>query len=173
MRESESDRARRAANIYKRSDALQLVVTGLVEQIADSEGARGFSGEIERETSSAAGKYPRDRVEFPAAARQIGAGHEEICRAHRADCGEQDPVVAIPEAMRSLRQIRPLNERRWTYRFNPRRFNPDRFNSCRLNQGCPHRSSKSRFLREDRSRSNKYESQRQDHRRGTDAERFG
>ena len=98
------------SDAYERGDPLQSVVAGSVEEIAGSDVAGSFPGEVEREPGCAAGKRAGDRIQFLAAVRQVVARDVEVRGAHCSDGGEQDAVIAVPKAMLPLRGLGSLNE---------------------------------------------------------------
>ena len=86
-------------------------MAGLVKEIADTHGSRRFAHEIQGQASGAAGKHSGDRIEFPAAMREIGTGYAEISGGHASDGSEEHGVVSIPEAMLAARWHRAVNKR--------------------------------------------------------------
>lgn len=89
----------RGADIDVRRHALQGVMAGFVEQVAEADYAASFEREISGQRRRAAAHDSRHGVQFLAAARQIRAGHEEICGCQSANGSEQDAILPIPERM--------------------------------------------------------------------------
>ena len=99
MTQAPRDCSRGRADVHVRRDAFEFVMPGFVEQVIDADQAAGFEREVGRQTRSAAAEHARDRIQFLAAIRQIGAGYAEVGDCESARDGKQDSVLTIPETM--------------------------------------------------------------------------
>jgi len=111
VRQTESHGAHGHAGVDKRREAFQLVVAGLVKEVAEADGAGGFSDKIHRQTSRAAGEYAGHGIQFTAAAGEVRASDKEVGGRRRAYRGEENGVVAIPEVMLRIAALRALDVR--------------------------------------------------------------
>ena len=79
--------------------ALHFVMSGLVEEVAESDHASGFAGEVHGESRGTAAEYTSDRVQFLSASAQIVFGYDEIGGAEGGTGGKEDAVLAVPETV--------------------------------------------------------------------------
>ena len=88
MREAIAYGAGGASNVDQRDGSLQLVVAGLVEEVAETDNARSFSDEVHGEAGRRAAEDANRRIEFLASALQIGTRHREVGGIQRGCGGE-------------------------------------------------------------------------------------
>ena len=86
--QAERDRGSRGSDVQHGDRTLQLVVSGLVEHIADSDHANVFADEVYRQARCAAAEHPRHGIQFLTAILQVGSGYEEVCSAEGGAGGE-------------------------------------------------------------------------------------
>lgn len=85
------------AEVDHGGDALQAVMAGFVEEVAEAGDASGFAGEVHCESSGAAAEHTRNWIQFLTASLQVAAGDDEIAGAGKDSGGEEHGVFAIPE----------------------------------------------------------------------------
>ena len=78
---------------------LQLVMSGLVEEIAESNHAHSLTGKVQRQPGRTAADQTRDWVQFLSAVSKIVASHNEVGGAEGGIRRKQDAVVTIPESV--------------------------------------------------------------------------
>src|SRR5579864_7353661 len=88
-----------ASDVDQRQGSLQLVVAGLMEEVAETDDARSFSDEVHGEADRRAAEDANHRIEFLAAMLQIGTRHREVGGIQRGRGGEQGTVPLVPESM--------------------------------------------------------------------------
>ena len=77
-----------ASYVDQRDGSLQLVMAGLVEEVAETDHARSFSDEVHGEAGRRAAEDANHWIEFLAAALQIGTRHREVGGIQRGRGGE-------------------------------------------------------------------------------------
>src|SRR5215472_15645438 len=100
MSRAVGDCACRRTNVHEGDDSLQLVVSGPVEEIAEGDGACGFSGEVRGQPESRASVDTNDWVQFPTAILNIRASDREVGPIHSGDCDKQNAVLPVEELVR-------------------------------------------------------------------------
>ena len=96
--EAVADGVAGGGHVHHGGEALQAVMAGLVEDIAEARNAGGFAREVSHQAGGAAAEDARDGVQFlTAAALQVVAGHYKIAGTGEHGPGEQQSVFAIPE----------------------------------------------------------------------------
>src|ERR1700691_3656283 len=106
----------RGTDVHHGDAALQFVMTRLVKEVAESDDARGFSGEVHGKCGSTAGEDASHGIQFPAAAAQVVPGYDEVGSIEGEACGKEKGVLTIPESVAGrFRRPRGLNRReRWS-----------------------------------------------------------
>ena len=89
----------RRSNVQHGDRALKFVMSGLVEEVTESDDADSLSGEVHRQTRRAAGKDTGDRVQFVATVAQVISGYDKIGCGERRIGREQKAILAIPKPM--------------------------------------------------------------------------
>src|SRR3954471_7783038 len=102
VRESVSDRTCRRSDIHEGHCSFPFVMPGFVEEVAEADDSDRLSREVHGQACAGASEGTDDRIQFPAAALQIGAGDCEICRIAGRSCYKQNLVWLVPEFMRRL-----------------------------------------------------------------------
>ena len=87
------DRAGGSSDVDQGDGAFELVVTGLVEEIADGDDSRGFSDEVHGQARPWSVQRCEPAVQFLSSALQIGAGHREVGASQRGSRGEQYAIL--------------------------------------------------------------------------------
>ena len=77
-----------ASDVNQRDGSFQLVMAGLVEEVAETDHARSFSDEVHGEAGRRAAEDANHWIEFLAAALQIGTRHREVSGIQRGRGGE-------------------------------------------------------------------------------------
>jgi hypothetical protein len=119
MRQTKGHSCRGASDIQHGNGPLQPVMSRLMEEVAESDHARGLACEVHRQRRSAAAEHPGYGVQFLPAATQIVAGYDEIGRAEGGVGGKQNAIVAIPESVlgegfRGCDRLEGLDHRGWS-----------------------------------------------------------
>lgn len=78
MSQAEGDRSGRRADVNHRHCALQPVVPGLVEEIADSDHTHVFADKVYGQGWCATAKHAGDGIEFLSSILEVGSGYEEV-----------------------------------------------------------------------------------------------
>ena len=93
------------ADIKHGDVALHFVMSGFVEEVAETDDANCFAREVQGQCAGVGGEYTRDRIQFLTAGVQVVFGYDEIGSAEGGVGGEEDAILAVPKAMiRGLRQ---------------------------------------------------------------------
>lgn len=74
---------------------LELMMSGLVEEVADCDYTGSFSGEVHRKRGCGAAEYANDGVQLLAATLKIGTGHGEIGGTGCGHSGEENAVLPV------------------------------------------------------------------------------
>jgi hypothetical protein len=90
----------RSADIDRGNKPLEPVMTGLVQEITDSDHARRFTGEVEEQARSGSPKDAHDRIQFVAPALEIRTGDREVRHIDGRGCGEKSKILLVPEPVR-------------------------------------------------------------------------
>ena len=118
----------RSADVQHGDCPFQLVVSGLVEDVAEPDHASSLTREVHRKPSRTAAKHARYRVQFLAAIVQVIASDDEICGAEGGTRRKQRGILAIPESMAlHFRQgcgLGRLHDRDWFHRSRLNCFRP-------------------------------------------------
>jgi len=101
MRQPVEHCSRRRADVYVGCHALELVMSGLVKNVADPHHAAGFESKVGRQTGSAPRENSSDGIHLTAAAGQVRSGDEKICRGPSRRDRKQGAILPIPESVRS------------------------------------------------------------------------
>ncbi len=99
MGHAEGDCGARTPEVDHGDGALQLVMSGLVEEEAESGDAHIFTDKIQGETRGAAAESARDWIQFLTTAAKIVFGDDEVGGAEGGVGGEQGGVLAVPKSM--------------------------------------------------------------------------
>ena len=78
MRQSVAHSASGTSDVDDRNHPLQLVMAGLVKEIADTDHARGFPDKVHREPRRGSAEDANHRIQLLPATLQIGASHGEV-----------------------------------------------------------------------------------------------
>jgi hypothetical protein len=97
MCEAEGDRAGGASDVDQSDGPLQLVMAGLVEEIAEADDSRGFPDKVRRQARRGAAEQANHRIEFLSPALQIGASYREVSAIQSGSGDEQNAILPIPE----------------------------------------------------------------------------
>ena len=97
MGEAKTNGSDRGANVDRRHDPFQPMVTGSVEEVAHSDDRNSLAGKVQCQSRGRATEDANDRVEFLATILQIGAGHGEIGAIQSRRSEEECPIFPIPE----------------------------------------------------------------------------
>src|ERR1022692_4545791 len=90
---------RRGTDIQHRGEALQFVMSRLVEEVAESNHARGLTREVHRKLRGTPAEHAGYRVQFLAAAAKIVPCYDKVGSVEGCTCSEQECVLTIPESM--------------------------------------------------------------------------
>src|ERR1700736_2254991 len=108
---------RGGTDVHHGDDALQFVMSGLVEEVAKRDHTRRLTGEVHGKPRGAAAEYTSQRVQFPAAMAQVVPGYDEIGSIKGGAGCKQETILTIPEAMAGrLRQSHRLDGQHRHYR---------------------------------------------------------
>src|SRR5580765_1679486 len=97
LRQPVTDGTSGRADVYNRDPALELVVTCLVEEIAQGYDSHRLSCKVDSEARSRTSKNPDHRVQFAPSALQIGARDGEVGSVQCGSREEEHLVLAVPE----------------------------------------------------------------------------
>jgi hypothetical protein len=89
----------RVPHIQHGDRTLQLVVSCLMEEIAESDHTAGFTGEVQSQARRAASEQTGDRVQLLAAVMQVISGYKEVGRAKCEAGRKEQAVLAVPKPM--------------------------------------------------------------------------
>ena len=83
-----------------------------MKEIADADDACCFSHEVHSQACCGTAKHANHRIQFMAAALQVGASHGEVCAIQRNRRGKEHLILPVPEPVRSFRERRRHNDGR-------------------------------------------------------------
>jgi len=72
---AESDRPGGASDVDQGYGAFQFVMTGLVEEVAETDDSRGFSDKVRCQACRGPSEDANQRIQFLSSALQVGASH--------------------------------------------------------------------------------------------------
>jgi hypothetical protein len=78
MREPEGHCAGGASNVDDGNGALEFVMAGLVEEVAETDYARSFADEVYRQARRGAAEHTNHWIQFLATTLQVGTSHGEV-----------------------------------------------------------------------------------------------
>ena len=87
----------RGPDIQHGDRTLKLVVSCLMEKVADSHHTGGFTCELHSQRRHAAGEQTGDRVQLLAALMQVISGYKEVGRAKCEAGRKEQAVLVIPK----------------------------------------------------------------------------
>ena len=100
-----------ASDVDERDGSFQLVVAGLVEEVAERDRSRGFAGEVQGQRRRGSSKNTHDRIQFLTAILKVGAGDGKVGSVQRSCGQEKDFVFSIPEFVSGFGNRGSLDER--------------------------------------------------------------
>lgn len=95
MGKTVGDRAGRRADIHVGNKMLELVMSGLVEEVADRDHSGSFSGEVHGKRGRGAAEHTDDGIQLLAAILEIGTRHGEISAAGCGHGNEKNLIFSI------------------------------------------------------------------------------
>jgi len=93
------NRGGRGSDIQHRDKPLQLVMSGLVEDIADPDHASGLAGKVHCKPGRTAAEYARYGIQFLTASAQIIPGYDEVGCAEGGTRRKQNAILTVPESL--------------------------------------------------------------------------
>ena len=97
VRQPKAHGARRAYNVDEGDRALQFVMAGLMEEVAETDDSGSFTNKVHCQSRRRGSEYTNDRIQFLSAALKIGAGHGEVGATERCGGDEQNAILPVEE----------------------------------------------------------------------------
>jgi len=89
----------RGTDVQHGDKPLQLVMSGLVEDVADPHHAGGLARKVHGKSGGAAAEYAGYRIQFLAAGAQVIAGYDKVGGAESGARRKQEAVFTVPESL--------------------------------------------------------------------------
>lgn len=103
----------RRPDVQHRHQPLQLVMSGLVEDVADPDHASGLTRKVHCQPGRTATEYAGYGIQFLTAGAQVIPGYDEVGGAEGGARRKQNAILAVPESLmtRGLNRVCRLHYR--------------------------------------------------------------
>jgi hypothetical protein len=111
--QAEAHGSRCRSDIHQVNRAFQLVMSGLMKEVADGGDCRSFTHEVSREPCSGLTEESHNRIQFLSSALKVSASNGEVSSVHASGSDKQNTILLIPEPVFRLRMRRCSDRRRY------------------------------------------------------------